>query len=253
MEQYLEYQNLLNQNIAEANEEFAEKKNKFDELLSQAEGVKQDIERTTDAIGGIFGVKPVEFASKKIGRFAYEKITGKKLKPEGEEKPTEQTAKPEQTESTDEFRPYQDTDPEPQSESSNPVTGEEDSLRSRVADQLEDINEPDLANAIRGGSTERSVIEDAYDTLRNSGFDGRQTAQEMLEARRQATARRTETEDQPQEEEYQVDRPAGQPTDEPAGAPAEEAGAGAGEEAGGISETAFGSTGATTTDRKSVV
>ena len=70
MEQYLQYQQLLSNNIAEQEGEAQGLKEQFETALSVTEGEKSNIERTTDAIGGLFMVKPSEALAKVTGRLA---------------------------------------------------------------------------------------------------------------------------------------------------------------------------------------
>ena len=68
MEQYLQYQQLLSNNIAQQEEEAQGLREKFETLLSRTQGEKAGIERATDAIGGLFMIKPSEALAKVSGR-----------------------------------------------------------------------------------------------------------------------------------------------------------------------------------------
>jgi hypothetical protein len=70
MEQYLQYQQLLSKNIAEQEEEAQALKERFEGKLAETDEQKALIERTTDAIGGLFMVKPSEALAKVSGRLA---------------------------------------------------------------------------------------------------------------------------------------------------------------------------------------
>lgn len=68
MQSYLEYQQLLSNSIAQQTQGFNEKKEKFEKDLAISDAEKSGIERGTDAVGGIFMVKPTEAFSKITGR-----------------------------------------------------------------------------------------------------------------------------------------------------------------------------------------
>lgn len=68
MESYLQYQQLLSENIQDATIKSSAIKEKFEEQLGQVKELKDQIERVTDGIGGILGVKPVETIGKVGGR-----------------------------------------------------------------------------------------------------------------------------------------------------------------------------------------
>ena len=105
MESYLQYQQLLSENIQDATIASSSIKEKFEEQLGQVKELKDEIERVTDGIGGILGVKPIETIGKVGGRLLKKTGQGiadqfkegiKSVKEEAQEKisPTETTEGP---------------------------------------------------------------------------------------------------------------------------------------------------------------
>jgi hypothetical protein len=183
---YLERLQNLKSGLDSVNQQFQEEQDNFtrdaENMRQMAVAKIEDYARNLEQAGGIgFGVIKGGQSVRKL----YKKWKNKKTDEEGNEKP-EDGQSGETAEET----------PSIEEPTSNP------GLRERMANDLDDMGENDLAESIRGGSIDKDVINEAYNKLRNGNYDQQATADEVKATKQESDARRAQNaQDQGEQEE----------------------------------------------------
>ena len=174
---YLERLQNLKSGLDAQNQQFQEEQDNFtrdaENMRQMAVAKIEDYARNLEQAGAAgFGAIKAGSSVVKL----YKKWKNKKTDADGNEKPedgqTGETAE-EETPSIEET-------------TSNP------GLRERVANDLDDMGENDLAESIRGGSIDKDVVNEAYSKLRNGNYDQQATADELKVAKQESDARKAQ-------------------------------------------------------------
>jgi hypothetical protein len=178
---YLERLQNLKSGLDAQNQQFQGEQDNFTrnaENMKQAAFAKiEDYSRNLEQAGGLgFGTVKAGQSVKTL----YNKWRGKNTDNDGKEKPEDGNS-------------GETTDSAPSETSSNP------GLRERMANDLDDMGENDLAESIRGGSTEQDVISNAYNKLRSGNYDQQSTADEIKATRQESMKQKAEQGEQQQE------------------------------------------------------
>jgi hypothetical protein len=180
---YLERLQGLKSSLDSVNQQYQEEQDNFtrdaENMRQMAVAKIEDYARNLEQAGGVgFGAIKAGQSAKKL----YNKWKNKNTDKDGNEK--QEDGKTGETQEEEDGPSVEDTTQEP-------------GLRERMANDLDDMGENDLAESIRGGSVNKDVIEEAYQKLKNGNYDQQATADEVKATKQESDAKRTGEQEEP--------------------------------------------------------